>query len=438
MILPVTSAPPALQTGDELHRLLRELFPICRSITGDGVRRTLRGLQTHLALEIHETPSGTEVFDWTVPQEWNIREAWIKNPRGERVVDFANHSLHIVNYSVPIHRRMTLAELRPHLHSFPDRPDLIPYRTSYYQPKWGFCVAHRELEQWPEGEYEVYIDSDLAPGSLSYGELLLPGKRTDEVLFTAHVCHPSLANDNLSGVVVAAALASQLLAIPDREYSYRFLFAPGTIGAITWLAQNESQVDRIQHGLVVALVGGAGDFHYKRSRRGNAEIDRVVEYVLRASGRPHQVRDFSPYGYDERQYCSPGFNLPVGSLTRTPHGEFPEYHTSGDNLDFVSPESLAASLDLYREVCRVLEANRRYVNLNPKCEPRLGKRGLYQSLGGTANAGQVELALLWVLNFSDGTHSLLDIAERSGHSFATIADAAQLLKDHGLLREAAE
>ncbi|MFO0821216.1 MAG: DUF4910 domain-containing protein [Pirellulales bacterium] len=424
-----------LQTGDNLHRLMRELFPICRSITGEGLRRTLRSLQTFIPLEIHETPSGTDVFDWTIPDEWNIREAWIKNRAGERVIDFANHSLHIVNYSVPIHRRMTLSELRPHLFSFPDRPDLIPYRTAYYKPHWGFCVAHRELANWPDGEYEVFIDSSLAPGSLSYGELYLPGKRSDEVLFTAHVCHPSLANDNLSGVVVATALAKHLLNQPEREYSYRFLFAPGTIGSITWLARNEAHVDRIQHGLVIALVGGKGEFHYKRSRRGNAAIDRIVETVLRTSGRPYQVRDFSPYGYDERQFCSPGFNLPVGSLTRTPHGEFPEYHTSGDNLDFVSPASLDDSLALYREIVRVIETNRTYLNLNPKCEPRLGKRGLYQSLGGTANAGQVELALLWVLNFADGKHSLLDIAERSGHSFSTIVDAAVLLRDHGLLSE---
>jgi aminopeptidase-like protein len=416
-----------------MHDFARSLFPICRSITGDGLRETLRHIGQRIPLALHEVPSGTPVFDWTIPREWNIKDAWIKNARGEKVLDFADSNLHVLNYSTPIHRRMSLAELRPHLHTLPDLPDAIPYRTSYYQENWGFCLAHRELQTWPDGEYEVCIDSTLAPGSLTYGECLLPGRRAEEVLLSCHACHPSLANDNLSGIALATALAEEL-SQREREYSYRFLFLPGTIGAIAWLAQNEIHAKQhIRHGLVIACVGDEGKFHYKRSRRGKAEIDRAVEHVLAHSGRPFETLDFSPYGYDERQYCSPGFNLPVGSLTRTPHGRFPQYHTSDDDLDFITPEALAGSLDMYLAVIDVLEHNRRYRNLNPHCEPQLGKRGLYAALGGLPNAGALQMALLWVLNYSDGEHSLLEIAERAGVEFAIVRQAANALLDAELL-----
>jgi aminopeptidase-like protein len=424
-----------LPVGEWMHALARALYPVCRSITGDGLRQSLRLLQEHIPLQIQEVPSGTEVFDWTVPKEWNIRDAWIKNPRGEKVVDFQQLNLHVVNYSVPVRRRMSLAELKPYLFSLPDRPDWVPYRTSYYKESWGFCLRHRDLEALPEGEYEVCIDSTLESGHLSYGEWLLPGASADEVLFSCHACHPSLANDNLAGLSVAAALARQLGQQP-RRYSYRFLFIPGTIGSITWLARNEQAAARIQHGLVLTCLGDAGPSTYKRSRRGQAEIDRAAVQVLKDAGSPHRIVDFIPYGYDERQYCSPGFNLPVGCLMRTPNGQYPEYHTSADNLDFIRPEFLADSFGKAWAIVEILEQNRVWVNQNPKCEPRLGRRGLYNSVGGQKQTGFDEMALLWVLNLSDGQQDLLSIAERSGLAFRVISQAAAALAQCGLLRPA--
>ena len=326
--------------GRELYQLMVALYPICRSITGDGFRQSLQKLQAVVPMTLHEVPTGTQVFDWTVPKEWNIRDAWIKNARGEKIVDFANSNLHVVNYSVPVHRKMRLAELKEHLFTLPDKPDWIPYRTSYYQETWGFCLSHHRWEQLRDEEYEIYIDSTLEPGQLTYGEFGIRGTTEEEVLISCHSCHPSLCNDNLSGMVVAAKLAQQLAALPLR-YSYRFVWIPGTIGAITWLALNETILARIKHGLVLSCVGDPGRFNYKRSRRGNAEIDRVVEHVLRHTGDDFAVSDFSPYGYDERQYCSPGINLPVGCFMRTPNGQYPQYHTSADDLSLVKPEALA-------------------------------------------------------------------------------------------------
>ena len=412
--------------------LIAEAYPICRSITGDGVRRTLRMIQERIPLEIREVPTGTQVFDWTVPKEWNIRDAWIKDPSGKKIVDFQDCNLHVLNYSMPVHEKLPLAELKKHLFSLPDKPDLIPYRTSYYKEAWGFCLRHHTLESLPDGEYEVLIDSTLADGALTYGECLLPGDSEREVLLSTHVCHPSLCNDNLSGIAVMTELARELQSRPRRRYSYRFLFIPGTIGSITWLALNDVKID---HGLVAANLGDPGKFHYKKSRRGNAEIDRAVLSVLRSSGEPFGVEEFAPFGYDERQYCSPGFNLAVGSLTRTPYGRYPEYHTSADNLDFVKPEALEGSLRTYLAVIDVLEGNRRYRNLNPKCEPQLGRRGLYRAIGGDESGRARELALLWVLNLSDGENDLLDVAERSGMSFAAIRQAADALLEVGLLEE---
>jgi len=423
-----------MTSGAEMMRFIAEAFPICRSITGDGVRRTLAMIAELIPLEVHEVPSGTPVFDWTVPREWNVRDAWIKDPSGRKVVDFQASNLHLLSYSVPVRRRLPLAELKSHLFTLPERPDLIPYRTSYYREAWGFCLSHEAMLELPEGEYEVLIDSTLEDGSLTYGECFLPGESEREVLLSCHVCHPSLANDNLSGVAVVSALARELSRRP-RRYSYRFLFIPGTIGSITWLARNEEGARRIDHGLVAANLGDSGRFHYKKSRRGGAEIDRAVLHVLAASGEEHGVEDFVPFGYDERQYCSPGFNLAVGSLTRTPYGRYPEYHTSADNLDLVRPEALAGSLAAYLEVVAVLEGNRRYRSLNPKCEPQLGRRGLYRSIGGDDAGRARELALLWVLNLADGHHSLLDIAERSGMSFAAVREAAQALLAAELLEE---
>jgi aminopeptidase-like protein len=418
--------------GQQLYGCVADLYPICRSITGEGVRETLRRLQRHISLTIHEVPSGTDVFDWTVPREWNIRDAYIKDAHGERVVDFRRSNLHVVNYSVPVRKRMSLQDLRPHLFTLPERPEWIPYRTSYYQENWGFCLSQRQLEELPDGEYEVCIDSSLEPGSLTYGEAYLAGESTDEVLISCHICHPSLANDNLSAVAVAAHLAQHLRPLSLR-YSYRFLFIPGTIGSITWLARNEPIVSRIRHGLVLACLGDAGRFTYKKSRRGDATIDRAASHVLRQLG-DHEVLEFSPYGYDERQFCSPGFNLPVGRLSRTPHGRFPEYHTSADALDFVHPSQLAASLMSCLRILEVLEADRVYVNQSPKGEPQLGKRGLYHGIGGLSQSPAVEMAMLWVLNLSDGQHSLLDIAERSGLRVEAVERGAEALRDCGLLK----
>jgi aminopeptidase-like protein len=418
--------------GREMYDLVSDLYPICRSITGAGFRETLERLSRHIDLVRHEVATGTSVFDWTVPKEWNITDAWVKNAQGERVIDFRRSNLHVLHYSVPVRRTVSLKELKQHLYTIPEHPQWIPYRSSYYEERWGFCIEHERLAQLTESEYEVCIDSTLKDGSLTYGECAIAGASDEEFLFSCHACHPSLCNDNLSGVALTTYLA-KLLAPLDLRYSYRFLFIPGTIGAITWLSRNESRTPSIRHGLVVACVGDAGKFHYKRSRRG-AEIDRAVEHVLRHCGSDYEVRDFSPYGYDERQYCSPGFDLPVGSLTRTPNGGFPEYHTSADNLDFVAPRYLGESLKRYLEVIDVVESNQRYLNTNPKCEPQLGKRGLYRTIGGPS-AERTQIAMLWVLNLSDGRHHLLDIAERAGLEFSTIRDAAELLRAHGLLRE---
>jgi aminopeptidase-like protein len=427
-----------MSSGEELYKLIAELYPICRSITGEGVRRSLEIVDREIGgLEVSEVPTGTQVLDWTVPREWNVRDAWVADAAGERVIDFRASNLHLVSYSVPVRATMPLAELKEHLFILPDQPDLVPYRTSYYAEHWGFCASQRLVDSLPEGDYEVCVDSTLADGHLTYGERLVEGRTEDEVLVSCHVCHPSLANDNLSGIAVASRLARLLAEGPRPRYSYRFLFIPGTIGSITWLARNADRVGRIRHGLVLSGVGDPGGFTYKRSRRGDAEIDRAVAHVLGRSGRPHQLVDFSPYGYDERQFCSPGFNLPVGRLSRTEFATYPEYHTSADDLDLVGPAQLQDSLEVCREVVAVLEGNRRYRNLSPKGEPQLGRRGLYGQIGGRSDAEERQMAMLWVLNLSDGGMSLLDVAERSGLSLSLLAEVAGLLEEAGLLAEVA-
>ena len=425
----------ATSRGEEMHALIRELYPICRSITGDGVRETLRILQRSLPLEIHEVPSGTRVFDWTVPREWNLRGAWIATRDGRRVIDAKDHNLHVMSYSTPVRGRFSRAELREHLHSLPDRPDWIPYRTSYYTEAWGFCVTQKQLDALTEPEYEVCIDSTLAPGHLSYGECLLPGRSDREVLISVHVCHPSLCNDNLSGIAVAARLAAELHG-HEREYGVRFVFVPGTIGSLTWLSRNREGLSRVAHGLTLVCVGDASPFTYKRTLAGAAEVDRVAALVLRESGAPHQLIDFFPFGYDERQYNSPGFRLPVGSLMRARHGRFPEYHTSADDPSFVSPQRLEESLTVVQAMLEVLEANRTYRNTSPYGEPQLGARGIYRAMGGEPDLGDLQLAMLWLLQLSDGTRSLLDVAERSGMRFDLVRRAAALLGEHGLLAPA--
>jgi aminopeptidase-like protein len=419
--------------GKQIYSLIAELYPICRSITGNGIRRSLAILKQHIPLEIHEVPSGTQVFDWTVPKEWNINDAYVKNSKGERIIDFKRSNLHVLNYSTPVKQNVSLAELKKHLYTIREHPDWIPYRTSYYKENWGFCLSYNEFKELQEDRYEVFIDSTLANGSLTYGEFFVKGATADEVLFSCHICHPSLCNDNLSGVALATFLAKHLRE-SSPKYSYRFLFIPGTIGSIVWLARNENNVSRIKHGLVMACLGDSGKFTYKKSRRGTAEIDRVVSHLLRSESDDYEVQDFIPFGYDERQFCSPGFNLPVGCLMRTPHGRFPEYHTSADNLDYVRPEQMDESFSKILSILYILENNVKYLNQNPKCEPQLGRRGLYQMIGGQQDAKTRELALLWVLNLSDGNNSLLDIAERSSLRFEAIKEAADVLSESGLLQ----
>jgi aminopeptidase-like protein len=423
-----------MSNGKKIYKLIKKLFPVNRSITGNGVRESLKILQDHIPFKIHEVPTGTDVLDWQIPKEWNIRDAWIKDPAGNKIVDFRENNLHLLNYSVPVDKKVSLEELKQHLYTLPDQPDLIPYRTSYYSEKWGFCMRHHQYETLKEGEYQVYIDSELKEGSLTYGELFIKGKSDEEVLISSHICHPSLANDNLSGVAVAVSFAKYLLE-NELNYSWRFLFIPGTIGSITWLARNEEHVNKIRHGLVLSCVGDSHGFTYKKSRRENSEIDRIIEKVIIDRGEKPDVRNFLPYGYDERQYCSPGFDLPVGCLMRSHFGEFPEYHTSADNLDFVKPESLQGTLDVLIDAAEVIEGNGTYTNCKPKGEPNLGKRNLYSTTGGGQKSSAEKMAILWVLNQSDGNHSLFDIAERSGLTFKEIRSAADALLQTDLLRE---
>jgi aminopeptidase-like protein len=420
--------------GDAIFALAAEVYPICRSITGDGVRQTLDHLARHIDLKAHEVPTGTAVFDWTIPREWTIRDAYIKNAAGERIVDLGSCNLQVLNYSRPVRAKLPLDELKKHVFTLPDQPDLIPYRTSYYADNWGFCMAHDRLAALPDGLYEVVIDAGLEDGSLTYGEYLHPGESEEEFLFSAHICHPSLANDNCSGLALLTLLAARLAPLRTR-YSYRFLFAPGTIGAIAWLARNEERAARIRHGLVISCVGDGGGPTYKKSRRGDAFIDRAMTHVLQHAAPAPNLLDFFPYGYDERQYCSPGFDLPVGLFQRSQFGTFPQYHTSADNLDFIRPEHLAASFRMIVGALEIVENDWRPLSTTPKCEPQLGRRGLYSALGGDKDGPAKSMAFLWILNLADGRHSLLDIAERARLPFAVVAEAARLLEESGLLVE---
>ena len=428
--------------GRRMHALIRELYPLPRSVTGNAVRQTLARASEIAPLAVREVPSRTPVLDWTVPDEWDLREAWFDDPTGRRVVDAADHSLHVVSFSVPFAGRLARAELDEHLHSLPEQPELIPYRASFYAPRWGFCLPHSQRRGLPDGDYEVLMDTRLAPGHLTYGEILIPGRTETEILISSHVCHPSLANDNLSAVAVALE-AARVLAERPGELTWRLILAPGTIGAISWLARNREARRRVAGGLVISNLGDSGALTYKRSRRGDSALDRAAEET--ALGRGGSRRDFVPYGYDERQYCSPGFDLPVGLLSRTPWGEFPEYHTSADDPDFVTPAALADSLDALLEILAALEADppapsprprpgsaaagEAYLNLAPFGEPQLGRRGLYAAIGG----GEREMALLWILSLSDGDHSVAQIATRSGLPRAALDAAIADLLEAGLI-----
>lgn len=420
--------------GEVAYQLAGELFPICRSITGQGVRDTLDIMSRYIDIERHEVPTGTPLFDWTVPREWCITDAWVKDSTGRKIVDFQNSNLHVLNYSAPVHETVSLEKFKQHVFTLPEQPDLIPYRTSYHQERWGFCMAHKQLSELPKGEYEVFIDSGFSDGSLSYGEYFHRGHSPREVLFTAHICHPSLANDNCSGLALLTTLASKLKGRQTR-FSYRFLFAPGTIGALAWLAANETRLHRIAGGLVVSCVGDSGGPTYKKSRQGNAIVDRAMEKVILRGREDATIKEFVPYGYDERQFCSPGFDLPMGLFQRSAFGTFPEYHTSADNMDFISADNLNDSFNILMQIIDINENNWTPFSLCPKGEPQLGRRGLYGSVGGDSNIVKDTMPLLWVLNLADGEHSLLDIAERSGYSFSEISAAARILQSSELLTE---
>jgi len=437
--IPDTGPPRLLvapdSVGGDMHALISELYPVCRSLTGAGVRETFDRLAQHVPLKVTELATGTQVFDWTVPKEWSIRDAWISDVHGKKIVDFQRSNLHVLGYSVPVRRTVSLDELREHVFALPEHPEWIPWRTSYYHENWGFSLTQNQLDELTDDEYLVCIDSSLDDGSLTYAEVALPGETRDEVLISSYVCHPSLCNDGLSGIALITMLAKYLQSVSLR-YSYRFLLSPGTIGPLAWLSLNEARLANVKHGLVVSCVGDPGRLTYKKSRRGDAEIDQAAVHVLKHSASDHAIEEFTPWGGDERQFCSPGFNLPVGSLMRTPPGRFPEYHTSADDLEFVRPASLADSFAKYLAVVSVLEGNATYVNQNPKGEPQLGRRGLYRAISsGTPREDELrERALLWVLNLSDGNHTLLDIADRANLSFFLVRAAADALCDHDLLK----
>jgi aminopeptidase-like protein len=427
--------PDFAAAGERMYALATALYPICRSLTGDGVRATLGLMRRHVGLEMHEVPTGTRVLDWTIPKEWNIRAAHIKDATGNTIVDFANSNLHVLGYSAPVAKALPLTELRNHLHTLPQQPDVIPYRTSYWKETWGFCLPHAQASALPNGVYEVLINSTLADGALTYGEYLHVGASEDEFLFTAHICHPSLANDNCSGLALLTILAEYLEGLRTR-LSYRFLFSPGTIGPIAWLARNEARVSRIKHGLVVAGVGDGGGPSYKKSRSGDRTVDRAMAHVLKHAFEHPSVIDFEPYGYDERQFCSPGFDLPVGLIQRSRFGTFPQYHTSADNLDFIAPRHLADSLRAIWRVIEIAETDFTPRNLSPKGEPQLGRRGLYASTGGDKDCAACAMAYLWVLNQADGSRTLLDIADRAGVPYHVILAAAKALAGVGLIADA--
>jgi len=399
--------------AQQLENYFDRLWPICRSITGNGLRQSIDILQEMIPLVKHEIPSGTQVFDWNIPKEWNIRNAYIVCPDGRQIARFKDHNLHVVNYSVPVNKKISWEELQPHLHHIPEMPDAIPYITSYYKENWGFCITHNEWKTLPrEGEYQVVIESTLQPGHLTWAECVLPGETDEEVLFSTYLCHPSMANNELSGPLAQAFLYQKLVAIPNRRYTYRFLFAPETIGVIAFLAERGELLKRnLQAGYVLTCCGDAGALTYKRSKHRTSLADRAAGHILAHHYPNHSILEFAVGGSDERQYCSPGFNLPVGSLMRTPYQRYREYHTSLDNKEFISFSALAETVEAYTNICLLLEANRKYVNQVSFCEPQLGKRGLYPSSVDPLFNREETHRLLHFLSFADGEKDLIDIAE---------------------------
>jgi aminopeptidase-like protein len=420
--------------GMFMHAVATRLFPICRSLTGDGVRQTLDILKEHLpGLSIHEIPSGTRCFDWTVPDEWNIRDAFVLDPTGKKIIDFTKCNLHVLGYSEPVDKEVTLDELQAHLHSLPDLPDAIPYVSSFYNRAWGFCISHNERQKLREGTYRVFIDSTLEPGNLTYAELLLPGSNQDEVLISTYVCHPSMANNELSGPVVCLQLAKGLSELPERRFSYRFLFIPETIGSIAYISRHLEHLQKyVIAGFTITCIGDERAYSYLPSRAGNTLSDRVAQHVLK-----HRAPDFIRYsfldrGSDERQYCAPGVDLPIASLMRSKYGVYPEYHTSLDDLNLVTPKGLQGGYEVLRDCVTAIEIERRY-QVTVLCEPQMGKRGLYSPLmtRGAEHAVQMRMD---ILTYCDGKHSLLDIADLLGAPIAEIFTFVRELVKHDLLR----
>lgn len=428
-----TAAAHKATDQERLEHYFDRLWPLCRSITGPGLRESLDILSEIMPLERLSFRSGEKVLDWTVPEEWLVREAYLTDPQGNKRAEFKKNNLHLMNYSIPFRGTLSLAMLKPHLYSLPSQPNAIPYVTSYYQKRWGFCLSHDELTFLPEGNYQVVVDTELKPGALEMGEAVLPGDTQDEIFFTSYLCHPSMANNELSGPLVMSFLYERLRAKSKRRFTYRFILGPETIGALCYLSRRGALLkERMQAGFIMTCLGDRGHFTYKLSRRGNALGDRAADLVLRSRGEYLSI-PFDPLGSDERQYCSPGFNLPVGSLMRTPYGTYPEYHTSLDDKNFISFDSLAQSIQLYEEVIDAMEANLVYTGTVQYGEPQLGSRGLYSTLGSHLENNQRRYALLWLLNLADGTRDLLSIAEQSGQPISLLLEWANILVKEKLL-----
>lgn len=424
--------------GDDMHAMARALFPITRSLTGAGVRQTLVELRRTIpGLQVVEVPTGTQAFDWIVPNEWNIRDAYVADAAGNRVIDFRRNNLHVVSYSEPVDRELELEDLQPHLHSLPDQPDAIPYVVSYYERRWGFCLTHRDRERLARGRYRVVIDSTLAPGHLTYGEVVLPGRESREILLSTYLCHPSLANDNLSGVVVTASLAQWLQTMADRRYTYRLVFIPETLGALVYLSRHLEHLRRsVAAGFVLTCVGDEREYSFIPSRLGGTLADRVALNILRSLPGGFRQYSFRDRGSDERQYCSPGVDLPVASITRSKYRVFPEYHTSKDNLEFITEAGLRGSFEVYRRCLLALEGNARF-RCTTLGEPQMGRRGLFPTLS-IKGSNSPAIQLMNVLCYCDGQHDLLAIADRLEVSADSLLPIAELLEQHGLIRRLPE
>lgn len=420
--------------GLEIHSLAQQLWSINRSLTGDGVRETLKIFQHHCPeLTIHEVPTGTKVYDWTIPREWRVREAWLRKPDGTKICSFDANNLHLVGYSVPISTHMSLVELQPHLYSLPDQPNAIPYVTSYYREAWGFCLSQDERDALEDGEYEVHIDSELFDGSLSYGELLIPGEKEEEIFLSTYICHPSMANNELSGPVVSISLAKWLKSIPNRRYSYRIVFIPETIGSITYISKNlEVLSARVVGGFNVTCIGDNRSYSYLPSRRGNTESDLIALHVLKNIDPDFAKYTWGNRGSDERQYCAPHVNLPIASIMRTKYGMYSEYHTSLDNLtDVVTPEGLEGGFNALRRAIELFERNL-YPSATVLCEPQMGKRGLYPTISVKGSARDMRF-MMNVLSWSDGSLSVREIADLCGCPAWDVYPVIDTLSEHGLI-----